>query len=136
MVVGIGRDVIKFLALYASTLIAFALCFHIASNQKVRLSIHTDVEIKVKLCKLIKFGQSYLKLLSKLFIGTFQRPTNFTVLRFGNDGWRVQFWRFVYTYGTRRRKPYHSSGLCTFCLIVFNNYHEFTCRISYQVFSV
>ena len=35
MVVGVGRDVVKFLALYASTLIAFALCFHVASNHKV-----------------------------------------------------------------------------------------------------
>ena len=47
MVVGIGRDVIKFLALYASTLIAFALCFHIASNQKVLISIHIDAKFQI-----------------------------------------------------------------------------------------
>ena len=49
MVVGIGRDVIKFLALYASTLIAFALCFHIASNQKVLVSTHTNVKFQIKI---------------------------------------------------------------------------------------
>ena len=68
MVVGIGRDVIKFLALYASTLIAFALCFHIASNQKVRVSIYTDGKFQVKMC----IGKGW-SIINQIIIKTFHR---------------------------------------------------------------
>ena len=40
MVVGVAQDVIRFLALYASTIIAFALCFHIVGNHKVLSAIY------------------------------------------------------------------------------------------------
>ena len=40
MVVGVGRDVLKFFGLYVSTIIAFALCFHIAGSHKVSKIVH------------------------------------------------------------------------------------------------
>ena len=40
MVVGVGRDVLKFFGLYVSTIIAFALCFHIAGSHKVTKIVH------------------------------------------------------------------------------------------------
>ena len=46
MVVGVGRDVLKFFGLYVSTIIAFALCFHIAGSHKVTKIVH---EISFKL---------------------------------------------------------------------------------------
>ena len=46
MVVGVGRDVLKFFGLYVSTIIAFALCFHIAGSHKVTKISH---EISFKL---------------------------------------------------------------------------------------
>ena len=46
MVVGVGRDVLKFFGLYVSTIIAFALCFHIAGSHKVTKKVH---EISFKL---------------------------------------------------------------------------------------
>ena len=85
MVVGVGRDVLKFFGLYVSTIIAFALCFHIAGSHKVTKIIH---EISFNLT-IISSMITFNCLSTNATLGTFWRPFNSIYVYLSDDGGRV-----------------------------------------------
>lgn len=91
MVVGVGRDVLKFFGLYVSTIIAFALCFHIAGSHKVTKIVH-EISFKsiISSNPWSTFSMITFNCLSpNVTLGTFWRPFNSIYVYLSDDGGRV-----------------------------------------------
>ena len=88
MVVGVGRDVLKFFGLYVSTIIAFALCFHIAGSHKVTKKVH-EISFKLIISSKTSSMMTLNCLSPNVTLGTFWRPFNSIYVYLSDDGGRV-----------------------------------------------